>query len=96
MEFLMLICSATLQEELEDFFETHAIGSYTCLPSVYGSGRGGGTRLNTEVWPGLNMMYILTVDQSQYQELRTWVSDYRKKSPREGLKLFCLTMKEYL
>ncbi len=94
MEFLMLICSTTLQEEIEEFFETHAIGSYTCIPSVYGSGKGGGTRLNTEVWPGLNMMYILTLDQEKYEKLKNWVARYRKNETREGLKLFSLAMKE--
>ncbi len=96
MEFAMLICSATLQEELEQLFRKHKISAFSQIPTVYGSGAGGGTRLDTEVWPGMNMMYILALPDDKYAIVKGWVSEYRSRQPREGVKLFNLSLKEML
>ncbi len=96
MEFVMLVCSATLQEELELLFRKNRISAFTQIPTVYGSGDGGGTRLDTEVWPGLNMMYILALPPEKYAVVKDWVSLYRDRKPREGVKLFSLCLKEML
>ncbi len=96
MEFVMITCSATLQEDLEDLFKKNQITGYTYLPTVHGSGAGGGTRLDTEVWPGMNIMYILALESKQYVVLKDWVKAYRQHQPREGIKLFSLAMKEML
>ncbi|EKD81115.1 MAG: hypothetical protein ACD_39C01969G0001 [uncultured bacterium] len=96
MEFVMLVCSTTLQEDLERLFRRHQIAAFTQMPTVYGSGNGGGTRLDTETWPGLNMMYILALPQEKYVIVRDWVASYRTRQPREGVKLFSLALKEML
>lgn len=96
MEFVMLVCSATLQEELEQLFRKNQVFAFTQIPTVYGSGAGGGTRLDTEVWPGLNMMYILALSPDKYTIVKDWVSVYRDREPREGVKLFSLCLKEML
>lgn len=96
MEFVMLICSATLQEDLELLMKKNQIAAFTQLPVVYGSGQAGGTRLDTEVWPGMNMMYILALEPSKYVIIKEWVKNYRQQQSREGVKLFSLTLKEML
>ncbi len=96
MEFVMLVCSATLQEDLEKLFKKNLITGYTLLPTVYGSGRGGGTRLDTEVWPGMNVMYALALEPRQYKAVKDWVESYRLLKTREGIKLFSLALKEML
>ncbi|MEW6708617.1 MAG: PG0541 family transporter-associated protein [Candidatus Riflebacteria bacterium] len=96
MELVMIVCSATLQEDMENLFKKLETTGYTHIPTVHGSGKGGGTRLDTEVWPGMNLMYFVALEQSKYQVLKNWVSDYRKTRPREGLKIFNLAMKEML
>jgi hypothetical protein len=96
MEFVIIICSATMQEEVEAFFKKNEIRGYTQLPLVHGSGQGGGTRLDTETWPGQNVMYFIAISPNDYQTLKSWVLEYRQKSPREGLKIFSLAMKEMI
>jgi len=96
MEFVMLVCSTTLQEDLEQLFRRNQISAFTQMPTVYGSGAGGGTRLDTEVWPGLNMMYILALPPEKYAIVRDWVAAYRNRPTREGVKLFSLALKEML
>ncbi len=96
MELVMLVSSATLQEEVEGLFYNLKITGYTHIPTVHGSGKGGGTRLDTEVWPGMNIMYFLAIDGDQFAQLKEWVVEYRKQKPREGLKIFQLAMKEMI
>jgi hypothetical protein len=95
-EFVMLICSATLQEDLEQLFRQNKIAAFSQIPTVYGSGAGGGTRLDTEVWPGMNLMYILALSPDKYAIVKDWVREYRSHRPREGIKLFSLCLKEML
>lgn len=96
MEFIVIVCSATLQEDIESLFKKQQIKGYTHLPVVHGSGNGGGTRLDTETWPGQNIMYFVAVSSVQYEAISSWAKDYRKISPREGLKVFSLAMKEMI
>lgn len=96
MEFLIIVCSATLQDVVDDLFEEHQITSYTHILEATGAGQGGGIRLNDEVWPGENSMYMIALDKTKAEVLKSWVREYRKETPREGLKLFSLPLNEII
>ena len=96
MEFNLIICSSTLEEEIMGFFKSSGITSYTVLPMAVGSGNGGGTRLDNEIWPGQNMVIMVCLHEKQHEALRNLVSEYRKNDIREGLKLFTLGLKEVI
>lgn len=96
MEFLIIVCSSTLQEEMNLLFEKLKITGYTLIPEAEGTGKGGGTRLNDETWPGENNMYLIAVTTEQATEVKAWVREYRKGVVREGLKLFSLAMNEMI
>ena len=44
----------------------------------------------------MNMMYILALPDDKYAIVKGWVSEYRSRQPREGVKLFNLSLKEML
>lgn len=94
MEFLVITASSTMSEEIETAFKKNAIVGYTLFPVVFGSGFGGGKRLNDEIWPGQNVVYFAAVSEDQCQALFDWVKEYRKHKIREGLKIFNLALKE--
>lgn len=94
MELLMIVCSATLSDDIEDLFRKNDITNYTLIPEVYGSGKGGSTRLNTEVWPGINLMYLVTTLPEKAEAIKKWAREYRKDETREGLKMFSLALNE--
>lgn len=96
MELLVIVCSSTMQDSVEEFFEKNGIAAYTQIPDVIGSGRGGGTRLNSEVWPGTNTMYFVALPSEQADSLKDWVLEYRKREIREGIKVFTLGLQEIL
>lgn len=96
MEFLIIVCSATLQDEVDQLFESLGVTGYTHIPEATGSGKGGGTRLNDEVWPGENSMYLIAVERSKADAIKSWVRRYREGVLREGLKLFSLQMNEMI
>jgi len=96
MELLVIVCSSTLQDSVQAFFEKAGISSYTRVPEVTGSGGGGGTRLNDEIWPGVNTLYLVALDPEPAAALKAWARDYRKAEVREGLKVFSLTAQEVI
>jgi hypothetical protein len=96
MELLIIVCSSTLQDEVDFLFEDLGIENYTHLPEATGAGGGGGIRLNDEVWPGKNSMYLVAVNSGQSERIKGWVRQYRTREIREGLKLFSLPVNEII
>lgn len=93
MEMLIIVCSSTMQEA---FFEKAGISSYTRIPEVVGAGRGGGTRLNDEIWPGVNSLYLVCLPTEPAAALKTWAREYRRDENREGFKVFSLAVQEII
>lgn len=85
-----------MREDIEAQFKAHSITGYTLLPLVFGSGEGGGKRLNDEIWPGQNLTYFAAVTQEQSHALFEWATAYRRHKIREGLKIFNLALKEMI
>lgn len=96
MELIMIVCSATLSDDIEDLFIRNNIQNYTLMPEVYGSGQGGSKRLNTEVWPGINLMYLVSTTPENSKAIKEWAKEYRKQETREGLKIFALALNEVI
>jgi hypothetical protein len=94
MEFIIIACSHTLRDDMEEFFKKNEITGYTLLPHVLGAGQGGGNRLDSVIWPGHNVLILLAIPEEKYDTLKSWVKEYRLTEPREGLKLFNLALKE--
>lgn len=96
MELLMIVCSATLSDDVESLFKNNGIHNYSLIPEVYGSGKGGSTRLNTDVWPGINLMYFVSAPPEQTAIIKQWAREYCREEIREGLKIFALALNEVI
>ncbi|MDD3147414.1 MAG: hypothetical protein PHD82_08940 [Candidatus Riflebacteria bacterium] len=96
MELLILVCSDTLQIEVDQMLEELKIAGYTHVPQAVGSGIGGGIRLNDEVWPGSNSLYMISANPQQTAEIKSRVRKYRTEPLREGMKLFTLPLIEVI
>ena len=96
MEFLMLVCSSTLQDEILNYFEAHQITGFTRLTQATGSGQGGGTRMSDEIWPGENAVFMIALAGDKAAGFKKWVRGYRSGPLREGLKLFTLPLTEVI
>ncbi|HNV71349.1 MAG TPA: hypothetical protein PKO06_16725 [Candidatus Ozemobacteraceae bacterium] len=96
MELLIIVCSSTMKDAVEEVFDQAGISSYTRVPEVVGSGKGGGTRLNDEIWPGVNTLYLIAPTLEQAKTVKDWVREYRREDVREGLKVFSLAAQEIM
>ena len=96
MEFSIIVCSSTLEEEILQFFKKNMMFGYTVISSVYGSGEGGGTRLGNDIWPGQNTVYFLCATSEQMRKFIDWSKEYKRQELREGLKVFNLALKEVI
>ena len=89
-ELLIIVYSTTVQEEVEAFLKEAGATAFTMIPTVHGSGEAGGTRLNTDVWPGENQMMMVSVEKEKAALIKARIKEYRTRMPREGMKLFAL------
>ncbi len=96
MEFSIIVCSSTLEEELLQYFKHNNMSGYTVMPNAFGSGVGGGTRLGNDIWPGQNTVYFMCSTTEQMEGLIAWGKEYKAQSLREGLKIFNLALKEVI
>ncbi|MBF0407368.1 MAG: hypothetical protein HQM10_08440 [Candidatus Riflebacteria bacterium] len=96
MEMLVIVCSSTLQDMMNDFLEKSGITSYTRVPEVIGAGLCGGKRLNDEIWPGVNTLYLIALQPDKAAGIKNWAREYRREEIREGLKVFSLNVQEII
>ncbi|NLM16408.1 MAG: hypothetical protein GX221_01680 [Candidatus Riflebacteria bacterium] len=96
MEFLIIAVSSTIQTDVLTLFKKHNIKNYTLFTQVMGSGEGGGKRMNTEVWPGENTVFMVACDPEKADIIRKWGKHYREESIREGLQVFTLQLQSML
>lgn len=96
MELLIIVSSATLNEDILTLFDQLDITGFTRIPQVTGSGQGGGIRLNDEVWPGENVLFLFSATAEQSAEIKEWARKYRDMVVREGLKVFSLALQEMI
>jgi hypothetical protein len=85
-----------MQDEILHLLETLEGRSFTHLLQATGSGNGGGTRMNDEIWPGENCVYMIATDAGKAGEIKKWIRRYREASLREGMKLFVLPLTEVI
>ncbi len=95
MKGIFIVYNIAIDEEVTGALEELGIDAYTKWHQVLGRGHTSEPHLNTDVWPGLNMVAFLAIDDGLAPQVLEAVRNLRtSKLAREGIKAFQFALEE--
>jgi len=92
MKLVVIAHAEGISSEVMGLLEETGADSYTRWTGVQGKGKASGPHLGTHVWPKLNAVVAVAVDDSQAERLVVGVRELRKRLGAEGVKAFVLPL----
>lgn len=92
MRLVVIAHGEGISSEVMDLLEEVGARSYTRWTGVQGKGETSGPHLGTHVWPKLNAVVAVAVDDSQAERLLEGVRTLRGRLGAEGIKAFVLPL----
>jgi len=92
---LVIICyNVAIHEEALEILKEVGIQSYTRFEEVQGVGKLSGPHLGTHIWPVVNSVLVVAVEDDKKTQLIERIKELRKKLGKEGIKAFVLPIEE--
>ena len=92
---LVIICyNVAIHEEALEILKEVGIQSYTKFEKVQGVGKLSGPHLGTHIWPAINSVMIIALEDEKKDKLIERIKELRKKLGKEGVKAFVLPVEE--
>ena len=94
MKMVLLVYNEAIDEEVMDGLKSCSIESFTKWQRVLGKGKISEPHLDSNVWPGVNNVCMVVIDDQQVPALLAQVKTMRKSLGKEGIKAFVLPVEE--
>jgi len=92
---LVIICyNVAIHEEVLEVLEELEIKSYTRFKEAQGVGKLSGPHLGDHIWPAINSVLIVALEEDKKDKLIEQIRELRKKLGKEGVKAFVLPLEE--
>ena len=94
MKMIFIAYNMAIDEEVMESLEEVGTGTYTKWTRVHGKGKTSGPHLDSNVWPGVNNVLAIVVEDEKVSEILLKVQELRKSLGKEGIKAFVLPLEE--
>lgn len=94
MKIVMIVHNVAVGEEIDELLEGLGVRCYTKIPNALGRGELSEPHMNTEVWPGVNVITLVVVEDDRAREIMDSVRELRKTLGKEGVKGFLIPLEE--
>ncbi len=94
MKMLLVIYSRELDETVLGAFKGSGISGYTKMEEACGEGCETEPKLGTHIWPGMNNVLFVALEDGVAQEALAIIGQLKKEHPRAGLRGFLLPLEE--
>ena len=94
MKMLFIIYSQEVDEAIVAAFKRSGIGGYTKMKEVCGEGRETEPKLGSHIWPGMNNVLFVVVEDEEVKKAMELVRQMKKEHPRAGLRAFQLPLED--
>ena len=92
---LVIICyNIAIHEEVLEVLKEAGVSSYTRFKEVQGVGKLSGPHLGTHIWPAINSVLIVALEEDKKDKLIEKIKELRNELGREGVKAFVLPVEE--
>jgi len=92
MKLVLIAHGEGISSEVMDLLGEVGVENYTRWTGVQGRGKTSGPHMGTHVWPKLNAVVAVAVDDGQAERLLEGVRTLRARIGAEGVKAFVLPL----
>ncbi len=94
MKMLCVIYSREADEQIVSAFKRSGIRGYTKMQEVYGEGQETEPKLGTHIWPGINNVLLVAIEDDEAQQTLELIRELKKEHPRAGLKGYLFPLED--
>ena len=94
MKMVFIVYNIAINDEVMEILRAEKIEQYTRWERVTGVGKTSGPHLDTHVWPAVNSVLVVAVEEDKKNRLIEEIKELRKKIGKEGIKAFVLPLEE--
>jgi len=92
---LVIICyNVAIGDEVLEVLKEIGVSSYTKFKEAEGVGKLSGPHLGTHIWPAINSVLMVALEEDKKDKLIEKIKELRKKLGKEGVKAFVLPVEE--
>lgn len=92
MKMLMISCSEAIGTDVKEALKKIGVENYTEFAGVAGKGASSGPHLGDAVWPKLNKVILIAVEDAVAVKAIAEINELRKHLREEGVKAFVLPL----
>ena len=94
MKMIFIMYNIAINDEVMEIMKKAGIENYTRWERVTGVGKIRGLHMGTHVWPAVNSVLAVAVEDDKKDKLIEQIKEARKKLGKEGIKAFVLPLEE--
>lgn len=94
MKMIFIMYNIAINDEVMQILKGLEIKDYTRWEKATGYGKTSGPHLGTNVWPAVNSVIAVAVEDDKKDKLIEKVKETREKLGKEGIKAFVLPLEE--
>jgi hypothetical protein len=96
MKMFLIVYSREADEDILAAFKKSGITGYTKMQEVRGEGKETEPKLGTHIWPGMNNILFLVMDDAEVPPTKGLITRLKQEHPRAGLKGFLIPLEDCL
>ncbi len=96
MKMVFIVYNAAISEEVMEALQEIGVENYTKWDRVLGKGSISGPHFDSDVWPGVNSMLAIAVEDEKKDKIMAKVRELKSKESlrKEGIGAFVLPLEE--
>lgn len=94
MKMVFIMYNIAINDEVMEILKDVEIENYTRWERTTGRGKASGPHLGTNVWPPVNSVLAVAVEDNKKDRLIEEIKKMRQKIGKEGVKAFVWTLEE--
>ena len=94
MKLLLVVFDAALEDIVLSEFEKMGIHHWTKIPKAFGKGKRSDPLLDTHIWPGYHVIYLVAHDNPD--KLKPKLRELSEKYKHRGFRVFVVPLEDFI
>lgn len=94
MKMIMISYNSAIESEVTEVLKNLSIQNFTKWTNVLGKGEKSGSHFGTEIWPGINSVIAIALEDNKKDEVIAQIRKLRTRFVKIGVKAFVWNLEE--